>query len=128
MGCRGELQRKPKVVCWVASASCDSGEHGEVSGSLAIVAAPVNATVGSFVGFSGAVVSPVSAVIPASTREVSRSPVTAAVSVSATVGSFVGFSGAVVTDRRMVVVTHIQKAGDVNADASYNSLSFVGSR
>ena len=95
----------------------------EVSGSPATAAAPANATVGSFVGFSNAVVSPVQAAIPASTRGVSGSPVTAAAPASATVGSFVGFSGAVVTDRRMGVVTHIPKAGDVNTDASYNSFS-----
>ena len=42
-----------------------------------------------------------------------------------------GFSSAVVTGRRMGVVTHIPKAGDVNTDASYNSfspLSGLGSR
>ena len=27
MGCRGEFQRKPEEVKWVAGASCGSGEH-----------------------------------------------------------------------------------------------------
>ena len=103
----------------------------EVSGSPATVAALVNATVGSFVGFSNAVVSLVQVAILASMMGVSGSLVTAAALTSATVGPFVGFSDAAMTDRRMGVVTHIPKAGDVNADASYNSfspLSGLGSR
>ena len=63
------------------------------------------------------------AAVLVSTMEVSGLPMTAAAPVSATVWSFLGFSGVVVTDRRMGVVTHIPKAGDVNADASYNSFS-----
>ena len=108
---------------WVTGASCDSGEHeggfwvaGDSDGTG-------DCDGGVFCGVSDTVVSPVQAAISASTRGVSRSPMTAAAPASATVGSFVGFSGAVVTDRRMGVVTHIPKAGDVNTDASYNSFS-----
>ena len=84
-----------------------SASTREVSGSPATVAALVNATVGSFVGFSDAVVSPVQVAIPASTMGVSGSPVTAAALTSATVGPFVGFSGAAVTDRRKIGRAHV---------------------
>ena len=69
-------------------------------------AAPVSVSVGSSLGFSGAVVIDprkftrllVTAAVLASIREVSGSPVTAATPASASVGSFLGFSGAVVID------------------------------
>ena len=119
----GAVVIKPRKFTGLPVPAAIPASTREVYGSPAIAAAPANATVGSFVGFSDAVMSPVQAVIPASTRGVSGLPVTAAAPASATVGSFVGFFGAVVTDWRMGVVTHIPKAGDVNADASYNSFS-----
>ena len=85
----------------------------EVFESLVTAALPASASMGSSLGFSGAVVIDprkftrllVTAAVLASTREVFGSPVTAATPVSAAVGSFLGFSGVVVIDRRMGDIT-----------------------
>ena len=109
MGCRGEFQRKPEEVKWVAGASCGSGKHDggfQVAGGSSGASECVD---GSSLGFSDAVVidprkctgSPVPTAVPVSTREVSGSPVTAATLASALVGSCLGFSGAVVIDQRL---------------------------
>ena len=103
----------------------------EVSGSPVTAAAPASASVGSSLGFSGAVVIDprkftglsVPAAVSASTMEVSGSLVTAPA--SASVGSFLGFSGAVVIDRRMGNVTQTPIAGYGKADATHNSFSLL---
>ena len=100
-------------------------------GSPVTAAAPGSVSVGSSLGFSGAVVidprkctrSPVSTVVPASTREVSGLPVTAAAPASASVGSFLGFSGAVVIDQRMGDVTQTPIAGYGSAVATHDTFS-----
>ena len=79
----------------------------EVFESLLTAALPASASMGSSLGFSGAVVIDprkftrllVTAAVLASTREVSRSLA------SVSVGSFLGFSGVVVIDRRMGDIT-----------------------
>ena len=53
MGCRGELQRKVPGSPMPAAIPASTME---VSGSPVTVAAPASVTVGSFLGFSGAVV------------------------------------------------------------------------
>ena len=100
-------------------------------GSPVTATVPVSVSVGSSLGFSGAVVidprkctgSPVPTAVPASTREISRSPVTVAAPASASVGSFLGFSGAVVINQRMGDITQTPIAGYSNVVATHNTFS-----
>ena len=100
----------------------------EVSGSSVTAVTPTSATMGCFLGLSGAMVNNrrmgvVTHTPIAGDDEKGGSPVTAATPASATVGCFLGLSRAVMNNRRMGVVTHTLIASDGKADAAHNSFS-----